>query len=237
MTSPSETVLEARQLGKTYQTPAGPLTVLSEASFALRRGDIAAIVGPSGSGKSTLLALMAGLDTASTGEALLMGKSWASMTEDGRALWRGKHVAMVFQNFQLLPGLTAEENVSLPMELRGESGAVKRARDLLDRVGLGQRLDHFPVQLSGGEQQRVALARAFAARPDVLFADEPTGNLDTSTSARVVELLFELHRDTGATVVLVTHDPALAAKTARQFHMDAGRLREAVSVSGKESGL
>jgi putative ABC transport system ATP-binding protein len=187
-------------------------------------GEAVAVVGASGSGKSTLLSLLAGLDAPSEGEVTLAGSALSTLDEDGRARLRGERVGFVFQNFQLLPALTALENAMLPLELRGERRPEAAARAILQRVGLGERLDHYPRQLSGGEQQRVALARAFVTRPEVLFADEPTGNLDAATGEAVIDLLFELNRDTGTTLVLVTHDEHLAARCHRTLRLDRGRL-------------
>jgi putative ABC transport system ATP-binding protein len=217
-------MLEARGLGKTYRSARGPLTVLSGIDFSLGAGESLAIVGPSGSGKTTLLGLLAGLDTASEGQVLAAGVDLGALDEDGRAAFRRREVGFVFQTFQLLPTLTALENVMVPLELRGERGAQARAAELLGRVGLGERLDHYPVQLSGGEQQRVALARAFIHKPRLLFADEPTGNLDSATGARLVELLFELNQAHGTTLILVTHDLDLAERAARRLRLRAGRL-------------
>lgn len=182
------------------------------------------MIGASGSGKTTLLGILAGLDVPSSGSVALAGEELTHLDEESRALLRGRLVGFVFQNFQLLASLTAAENVMLPIELRGDADAAQRAAELLDRVGLGKRGHHYPRQLSGGEQQRVAIARAFACRPQVLFADEPTGNLDTTTGARVTELLFELNADFGTTLVLVTHDPRLAARCARSVTVDAGEI-------------
>ena len=198
--------------------------VLKGVSLTARQGDVVAIIGGSGSGKSTLLSLLAGLDTPSDGDVELVGASLAGLDEDGRAKLRGECVGFVFQAFQLLPSLTALENVMLPLELRGERDARTPAKAVLEAVGLGERLNHYPRQLSGGEQQRVALARAFVARPQVLFADEPTGNLDTHTGEAVIDLLFRMNAESGTTLVLVTHDPALAARCDRTLHIDAGRL-------------
>lgn len=200
------------------------LTVLHSVSFDLQAGDTFSIVGPSGSGKTTLLGLCAGLDRASSGSVFLNGVQLDTLTEDQRAAVRNQYVGFIFQNFQLLPTLTALENVMVPLELRGERGAEKAAKDLLERVGLGQRGHHYPTQLSGGEQQRVSLARAFANRPKILFADEPTGNLDTDTSATVVDLIFELNREAGTTLVLVTHDLELAARTQRVIRIKGGQV-------------
>ena len=211
-------------LGKRVTLPSGELTILDGLTFDIAHGDTVAIVGASGSGKSTLLSLMAGLDTPSDGRVVLDGTVLSSLDEDGRAKVRGERVGFVFQNFQLLPSLTALENVMLPLELRGDSDAETPARAILGRVGLGERLGHDPRQLSGGEQQRVALARAFVTRPGLLFADEPTGNLDTRTGAAIIELLFELNAQAGTTLVLVTHDDALAARCHRTLRLDGGRL-------------
>jgi putative ABC transport system ATP-binding protein len=188
------------------------------------QGDFVSIVGPSGSGKTTLLGLLAGLDTPTRGTVHLDGTDLTALDEDGRALVRGEKVGFVFQSFQLIQTLTAMENVQVPLELRGESSADDRARDVLARVGLGDRLDHFPTQLSGGEQQRVAIARAFANRPRILFADEPTGNLDSETGSRIVELLESLNRESGSTVVLVTHDLSLARRSQRILRLSDGAL-------------
>lgn len=216
--------LRAQALGKRVQLPTGPLTILEDISFSIKAGETVAIVGASGSGKSTLLSLLAGLDTPSSGEVELAGEPLSKLDEDGRAAVRGRHVGFVFQSFQLLPSLTALENVMLPLELIGARDAEGEAREILRRVGLSERLTHYPRQLSGGEQQRVALARAFVTRPAVLFADEPTGNLDTKTGESVVELLFEMNAGSGTTLVLVTHDSKLAARCGRVLRIDAGRL-------------
>ena len=217
-------VLRVTNLGKRVSLPSGQLTILEGVSFSIAAGERVAIVGASGSGKSTLLSLLAGLDVPSSGDVELAGASLAGLDEDGRAKLRGERVGFVFQAFQLLPSLTARENAMLPLELRGERDARTPAKAILEEVGLGARLHHYPRQLSGGEQQRVALARAFVARPDVLFADEPTGNLDTHTGEAVVNLLFRMNAESGTTLVLVTHDPALAARCDRVLHIDAGRL-------------
>jgi len=220
------TVLEVSRLSKRVALPDRVLASLDAVSFSIARGETVAIVGASGSGKSTLLSLMAGLDTPTEGEVRLAGQALSTLDEDGRARLRGEHVGFVFQSFQLLPSLTALENVMLPMELAGADDAEPRARDILGRVGLGERLGHYPRQLSGGEQQRVALARAFVARPGVLFADEPTGNLDTTTGQAVVELLYGLNREIGTTLVLVTHDERLAARCARRIRLAGGKMVE-----------
>ncbi len=219
-------MLVARGLTKDYSSGAHRLTVLRDVSFRVPGGTFLAIVGPSGSGKTTLLGLLAGLDTPTDGAVILDGADLTRLTEDQRAQLRGEKVGFIFQSFQLIPTLTALENVQVPLELRGDPGAAARARDLLTRVGLADRVDHFPTQLSGGEQQRVAIARAFANRPRILFADEPTGNLDGATGARIVELLETLNREEGTTVVLVTHDPVLAARAGRMLRMRDGRVVE-----------
>lgn len=220
----SRAILEAKALTRTYPTASGPLTVLQEVSFSIPQGTTAAIVGPSGSGKTTLLGLCAGLDRPSTGEIILDGHSMHSMSEDARAKLRNEKVGFVFQNFQLMPTLTALENVLLPLELRGGKFDRKAGSELLERVGLGGRLDHYPVQLSGGEQQRVALARAFIGKPAILFADEPTGNLDEESGTAIEDMLFALNRESGTTLVMVTHDLELASKAGRILKMKGGRL-------------
>jgi len=216
--------LQVEGLGKHVPLPDGDLTILAEVGFRIDHGDTVAIVGASGSGKSTLLSLMAGLDTPSTGGVQLDGAPLSALDEDGRARVRGEKVGFVFQSFQLLPSLTALENVMLPLELRGDRDAEGPARAILGKVGLGQRLGHYPRQLSGGEQQRVALARAFVTEPSLLFADEPTGNLDTHTGEAIIELLFALNHDAGTTLVLVTHDEHLASRCGRLLRLDSGRL-------------
>lgn len=223
-------MLKVERLTKTYATTAGPLTVLHEVSFVIAAGASVAIVGPSGSGKTTLLGLCAGLDQPSGGRVELAGQSIAELDEDARALVRNAHVGFVFQNFQLVPTLTALENVLVPVELRGESGREAEGHELLARVGLGERCDHYPVQLSGGEQQRVALARAFMNRPKILFCDEPTGNLDGDTAHAMVELIFGLNRERSTTLVLVTHDLDLAKRCHRII-----RLRSGAVVSDEKS--
>lgn len=225
-------MLIARALSKEYTSGDRPLTVLHDVSFEIPTGAYVSIIGPSGSGKTTLLGLLAGLDTPSRGTVLLDGVDLGSLDEDARAAVRGDKVGFVFQSFQLIPTLTALENVQVPLELRGDVGnaeAAQRARSLLDRVGLQGRSHHFPNQLSGGEQQRVALARAFVNAPRILFADEPTGNLDGSTGARIVELIEELNRERGTTVVLVTHDATLAARTQRTIRLKDGYVVEDVT--------
>ncbi|GBL55682.1 ABC transporter ATP-binding protein [Pseudomonas sp. R3.Fl] len=220
----SESILTARNLSKVVPSAEGELTILHDLSLALQRGDSLAIVGSSGSGKSTLLGLLAGLDEPSGGSVELAGHRLGELDEDQRARVRAAHVGFVFQSFQLLDSLDALENVMLPLELEGRGDARERARTLLERVGLGQRLTHYPRQLSGGEQQRVAIARAFAAEPDVLFADEPTGNLDSTTGERISDLLFELNRERRTTLVLVTHDERLAHRCQRQIRLESGHL-------------
>ena len=215
-------VLEAKNVSKTVASPEGPLTILADVSLSVRAGDSLAIVGASGAGKSTLLALLAGLDSPSTGHVAIAGIDLTALDEDGRAAIRGKHVGFVFQSFHLIPSLTAIENVMLPLELGGRADARQVAAGALAQVGLTPRIAHYPKQLSGGEQQRVALARAFVTHPAVLFADEPTGNLDTATGQRITDLLFELNRSTGSTLVLVTHDRTLAGRCNRVLELDAG---------------
>ncbi|HCL28934.1 MAG TPA: ABC transporter [Candidatus Latescibacteria bacterium] len=219
-------MLEVRDLTRTYRSGDRDLTVLDGVTFSVAAGTTCAIVGPSGSGKTTLLGLCAGLDRTSAGRVILDGQPLEGLDEDERALLRRDLVGFVFQNFQLLPTLSAVENVSVPLELRGESGARNGAAELLDRVGLGDRLDHYPVQLSGGEQQRVGLARAFIHRPKILFADEPTGNLDAETGASVADLLFDLNREADTTLVLVTHDIDLARRCGRIIRLRAGAVVE-----------
>ena len=219
-------MLAASGLTKEYQSGDHRLTVLRDVNFSIDQGEFVAIVGPSGSGKTTLLRLLAGLDTPSRGSVHLDGTDLTALDEDDRARLRGEKVGFVFQSFQLITTLTAIENVQVPLELRGESDAVARARDVLQRVGLGDRLEHFPTQLSGGEQQRVAIARAFSNKPRILFADEPTGNLDSDTGGRIVELLESLNSESGSTVVLVTHDLTLARRARRVI-----RLKDGVVVS------
>ena len=219
-----QTILKVERLTKTYATAAGALTVLHEVSFTLEPGSTCAIVGPSGSGKTTLLGLCAGLDRPTSGSVLLTGREITALDEDGRARVRNEAVGFVFQNFQLIPTLTALENVLVPLELRGETGQEGAARALLERVGLGERLEHYPVKLSGGEQQRVALARAFINRPRILFCDEPTGNLDGETAHAMVDLIFGLNRERGTTLVLVTHDLELAGRTQRIIRLRSGAV-------------
>lgn len=218
------TAIRVTKLGKRVRLPDSELQILSGVSFELERGETAAIVGASGSGKSTLLALMAGLDIPSEGGVEILGTALNSLDEDGRAKLRGASVGFVFQNFQLLPALTALENVMLPLELSGHPDPETASRDILGKVGLADRLGHYPRQLSGGEQQRVAIARAFVVNPAVLFADEPTGNLDTDTGRAIADLLFDLNTTRGTTLVLVTHDERLATRCQRQLRLEAGRL-------------
>jgi putative ABC transport system ATP-binding protein len=217
-------MLQARQLTKEYQSGDHRLAVLRDVSFSIPDGAFVAIVGPSGSGKTTLLGLLAGLDVPTSGNVLVDGEDLGRLSEDRRAQLRGAKVGFVFQSFQLIPTLTALENVQVPLELRGDDGASARARELLGRVGLGDRAHHFPNQLSGGEQQRVAIARAFSNSPRLLFADEPTGNLDSETGARIVELLETLNRESGTTIVLVTHDLTLARRAQRIIRLADGAV-------------
>jgi putative ABC transport system ATP-binding protein len=220
----SNNIIVTEDLGKSVITSEGKLHILSSIDLIIKSGDSIAIVGESGSGKSTLISLLAGLDTPSSGSISLNGKSITSMDEDGRAALRNELIGFVFQSFQLLHGLTALENVMLPLELSGDKQAKVAATALLHRVGLAHRLSHTPKQLSGGEQQRVALARAFVTRPAILFADEPTGNLDSKTGATIVDLLFELNLENRTTLILVTHDHSLAARCQRIIQLDAGRM-------------
>ena len=219
-----DTVLRAEGLGKLVSSPEGRLAILADVSLAIRRGESIAVVGASGAGKSTLLALLAGLDTPTAGRVWLADHELSALDEDGRAAVRAGHVGFVFQSFHLVPSLTALENTMLPLELARRPDPRQTARDALARVGLGERLGHYPRQLSGGEQQRVAIARAFVTSPDVLFADEPTGNLDTTTGARIMDLLFGLNAATRTTLVLVTHDKGLAERCGRIVRLDAGRV-------------
>jgi len=217
-------VLEAAGVGKQVSSPEGTLAILSDVSLAIGRGETVAIMGASGAGKSTLLALLAGLDEPTAGTVRLAGSVLTTLDEDGRAAVRARHVGFVFQSFHLVPSLTALENVMLPLELARRRDARGAALEVLGRVGLAGRVGHYPRQLSGGEQQRVAIARAFVTRPDVLFADEPTGNLDAATGERIMDLLFGLNGETGTTLVLVTHDRALAGRCGRVIRLDAGRV-------------
>lgn len=217
-------ILEIQGLTKVHHTARHELTVLRDIHLTLNAGDTLAIIGPSGSGKTTLLGLCAGLDDATSGSMKLDGQALEHLSQDGRAALRNRLVGFVFQNFQLIPTLTAVENVLVPLELRGETGRQNEAEALLREVGLGDRLDHYPTQLSGGEQQRVALARAFIHRPKILLADEPTGNLDAATSGPIVDMLLRLNREAGTALVLVTHDPGLAAKARRVIKMSGGAI-------------
>ncbi|MCF6782532.1 MULTISPECIES: ABC transporter ATP-binding protein [Pseudomonadaceae] len=219
----SDSILNARNLSKVVPSAEGELAILEAVSLRLEKGDSLAIVGTSGSGKSTLLGLLAGLDLPSSGEVILAGHRLGELDEDQRARVRAEHVGFVFQSFQLLDSLNALENVMLPLELHGRRDAQAKATELLQRVGLGARLHHYPRQLSGGEQQRVAVARAFAAEPEVMFADEPTGNLDSHTGANITELLFELNRERSTTLVLVTHDERLARRCQHVLRLEGGR--------------
>jgi putative ABC transport system ATP-binding protein len=215
-------MIKVNNLSKKVQVLQDQLTILNSLSFQVSRGESLAIIGPSGSGKSTLLGILAGLDLPSTGSVHIDGKRITSMSEEARASIRASYVGFVFQSFHLLPGLTALENVALPLELRSESDALITAKEFLFRVGLQDRSEHLPNQLSGGEQQRVAVARAFACQPKILFADEPTGNLDIVTGAKINDLLFELNQEQGTTLVIVTHEQSLAARCARRLHLQCG---------------
>jgi putative ABC transport system ATP-binding protein len=217
-------VLAAHQISKKVSSPEGSLTILSDVSFSIDPGDSVAVVGPSGAGKSTLLALLAGLDLPTTGHVMLNGVSLSDLDEDGRAQVRAESVGFVFQSFHLVPSLNALENVMLPLELAGGADARGAARRIIEQVGLADRWSHYPAQLSGGEKQRVAIARAFATEPAVLFADEPTGNLDTRTGATIMELMFDLNKVSSTTLILVTHDHALANRCDRVLSLDAGNL-------------
>lgn len=217
-------ILAVSQLSKTYSSGASNLDVLQDINFDIHQGEKVAIVGPSGSGKTTLLGLCAGLDNVTSGKIDLCGQSLATLNENQRAAVRNKHVGFIFQNFQLIHTLTAIENVMIPLELQNASGAKQVSQEMLDRVGLGERLTHYPSQLSGGEQQRVSLARAFSNTPDILFADEPTGNLDEVTGHKIENLLFELNKEKGTTLIIVTHDLELAAKTDRIIQLKGGRI-------------
>jgi putative ABC transport system ATP-binding protein len=228
----STPILQSQNLTKIYRSADKELMVLDNVSFTVEQGDSMAIIGPSGSGKTTLLGLCAGLDTATTGVISLMGFKLNAMSEDDRAYTRNQFVGFVFQNFQLLSTLTALENVMVPLELRGDRNVSPKAKELLGRVGLSDRLHHYPSQLSGGEQQRVALARAFITDPKILFADEPTGNLDEENATHITELLFQMNKEKGTTLVLVTHNLELAQRTQRILRMRGGKLVEEVIVEG-----
>ena len=219
-------IVSAANLSKRVATAEGALDILSGVNLEIKTGERVAIIGVSGSGKSTLIGLLAGLDTPTQGEVTLAGERMDRLDEDGCARVRAGRIGFVFQSFQLLPGLTALENVMLPIELAGQAEPQQQARELLDRVGLSARLSHYPRQLSGGEQQRVAIARAFVMKPAILFADEPTGNLDSATGARIIDLLFDLNKHRHATLVLVTHDENIAARCERHIYLDAGRIVE-----------
>lgn len=221
---PLETILDIKNVSKIYQSGNHSLTVLKDINFSITKGETVAITGPSGSGKTTLLGLCAGLDQASTGSVTLNGIQLNTLTEDQRAAVRNQNVGFIFQNFQLLPTLTALENVMVPLELRGEKNSKIHAMELLNKVGLADRASHYPVQLSGGEQQRVSLARAFSNKPALLFADEPTGNLDAETSEKIIKLLFDLNKDAGTTLIIVTHDLDLAARTNRIIKIKGGEI-------------
>jgi putative ABC transport system ATP-binding protein len=219
-------ILALQHVSKTYQSGSRKLTVLDQVTFSIQAGETIAIVGPSGSGKTTLLGLCAGLDSSSTGSVVLNGEALERLNEDQRAAVRSRDVGFIFQNFQLLPTLTALENVMVPLELKKRPNAKEKAMELLDKVGLKDRATHYPTQLSGGEQQRVSIARAFANAPKILFADEPTGNLDTETGTMIENLIFDLNKEQGTTLVLVTHDLELAAKTQRIIHIKGGKIQE-----------
>lgn len=224
MGSQSSAFVQAIRLGKRVTTSEGSLTILEDINFSIPTGISVAVLGASGSGKTTLLGLLAGLDVPTEGQVIINGQDLGAMDEDGRAMLRADSIGFVFQNFQLLTGLTALENVMLPLELGGASNPRAIASELLERVGLGDRLTHYPNQLSGGEQQRCAIARAFAAQPTLLFADEPTGNLDQQTGKRIIDLLFALNREQGTTLIMATHDETLATHCDRRLQLDAGRL-------------
>jgi len=219
-----EIVLSTNGLGKQVSSPEGTLTILADITLEIHSGETVALVGPSGAGKTTLLALLAGLDNPTSGDVHLCGEELGALDEDGRALVRGRNVGFVFQSFHLVPSLTALENVMLPLELASQPEAGERAKQALNSVGLGSRTGHYPRQLSGGEKQRVAIARAFVTNPAVLFADEPTGNLDTASGERITRLLFDMNKQSGTTLVLVTHDKTLAACCDRTIELEAGRL-------------
>ena len=219
-------ILEVQNLSKTYKSGEKSLTVLDHINFTIQAGDTCSIIGPSGSGKTTLLGLCAGLDRASSGSVILNGIALDHLNEDERAAVRNQHVGFIFQSFNLMPSLTALENVMVPLELRGEKNVAKRAKELLGKVGLAERKNHYPTQLSGGEQQRVSIARAFSNEPKILFADEPTGNLDQETGAHIEQLIFDLNRETGTTLVVITHDRELADKTGRIIQIKGGKIAQ-----------
>jgi putative ABC transport system ATP-binding protein len=226
MNETPKTMIETRKLKQEVASGEGSLVILKDIDMAIQAGESVAIIGVSGSGKSTLLGMLAGLDRPSSGQVFLAGTEITALDEEQRARLRGEQVGFVFQNFQLLPSLTALENVMLPLEVKGAKDPERRAAQWLERVGLSGRSTHYPLQLSGGEQQRVAVARAFASEAPILFADEPTGNLDTRTGEKVADLLFSLNRERGTTLILVTHDPKLASRCGRQLEMEGGELRE-----------
>ena len=219
-------ILQCSDLGKAVQTQDGDLTILDDISFSVNASETVAIVGQSGSGKTTLLSILAGLDVVSSGDVSLFSQSLQALDEDQRADLRNQHLGFVFQSFHLLPTFTALENVMLPLEINNDNEAESKAKALLERVGMGHRLQHYPTTLSGGEQQRVAIARAFATNPPLLLADEPTGNLDTDTGHKIIDLLFEMNQEQGTTLILVTHDDALAARCQRRLRLNAGKLLE-----------
>lgn len=224
----SSAAIEANLLAKRFTTQANELCLFENLSLRVAQGESVAIVGQSGAGKSTLLSLLAGLDTPSHGEVRLLGANLSQLKDSEASAWRAKHLSFIFQSFHLLPELSALENVRLPLDIQGDAHAAEKAKTLLTQVGLGERLAHYPAQLSGGEQQRVAIARAFVTQPGILFADEPTGNLDSQTGEQIIEQLFALNRQQGTTLVLITHDPALAARCDRQLLLANGQLSEAV---------
>jgi putative ABC transport system ATP-binding protein len=226
MTSNNNNIVQAEALGKQVSSPEGTLTILSDINLSIKQGESLAVIGVSGSGKSTLLGLLAGLDMPTSGRVILNGVDLGELNEDGRARIRNQSVGFVFQSFHLLPGLTALENTALPLELAGSDHAESLARQKLDEVGLAERIHHYPNQLSGGEQQRVAIARAFVGNPQILFADEPTGNLDQKTAQRIIDLLFNMNKDNGTTLVMVTHDNAIANHCDRQVVIAGGQLSE-----------
>lgn len=230
-----EAIIKADNLSRRYPSAGNEITVLDGVSFTIQKGETCAIVGPSGSGKTTLLGLCAGLDHPSSGSIEVMGRAMQNLTEDQRAQLRMEHIGFIFQQFNLLPGLTALENVLVPMELRNMSSAQERATELLDAVGLANRSHHYPVQLSGGEQQRVAIARAFANQPAILFADEPTGNLDEETGVQIESLIFDLNRQYQTTLVLVTHDMELASRTSHIIRLKGGRIAEESTASSPKA--
>jgi putative ABC transport system ATP-binding protein len=227
----SQPLLSFKSVSLILDGPAGPVNILSDINFELAPGEAAALTGPSGAGKSSLMLLAAGLERPSAGEITLSGRALSALGEDGLARLRGEKIGIVFQDFHLLPAMTALENTAAPLELAGRADARERAAEILGRVGLSARLDHYPAQLSGGEQQRVALARALVARPSLLLADEPTGNLDGATGGRVIDLVFELAAETGAALLLITHDPALAARCGRRIALESGRIVTAAAPS------